>query len=57
MASKKNKGTASADLLLQSLIARALGDDEFVALASLDLSSAFDVVDVSLLIKGMRMKV
>jgi hypothetical protein len=51
---KKNRGTASAGLLLQSLISRALDDDEFVLLASLDLSSAFDVVDVRLLIKRMR---
>ena len=45
---------ASAGLLLQSLISRALDDDEFVLLASLDLSSGFDVVDVRLLIKRMR---
>ena len=35
-------------------MSRALDENEFVALASLDLSSAFDVVDVSLLIKRMR---
>ena len=51
---KKNRGTASASLLLQSLISRSLDDDEFVAVASLDLSSAFDVVDVTLLIKRMN---
>ena len=38
---------------LQSLIARALDDDEFVAMASLDLSAAFDVVNVPLLIKRL----
>ena len=48
------KGTASAGLLLQSLIARALDDGEFVAMARLDLSSAFDVVDVPLLIKRLK---
>ena len=50
---KKNKGTASAGLLLQSMISRALDEDEFVAMASLDLSSAFDVVDVPLLIRRL----
>ena len=50
---KKNKGTATAGLVIQSLIARALDDDEYVAMASLDLSSAFDVVDVKLLIKRL----
>ena len=36
------------------MIARALDEDEFVAMASLDLSSAFDVVDVPLLLKRLR---
>ena len=35
------------------MIAKALDDDEYVAMASLDLSSAFDVVDVKLLIKRL----
>ena len=51
---KKGRGTATAGLLLQSLIARALDDDCYVALASIDLSAAFDVVDVGLLIKRLR---
>ena len=38
--------TATAGLILQSLIARALDDDCYVALAGIDLSAAFDVVDV-----------
>ena len=50
---KKGRGTSSAGLQLQSLIARALDDDEFVAMASLDLSAAFDVVNVPLLIKRL----
>ena len=45
---KKGKGTASAGLVLQSLISRALDDGNYVAMASLDLSAAFDVVDVPL---------
>ena len=36
------------------MIARALDNDEFVLVASLDLSSAFDVVNINLLLKRMR---
>ena len=50
----KNKSTLTAGLLLQSLIARSLDDDNFVALASIDLSAAFDIVDVELLIKRLK---
>ena len=38
----------------QSLIAGALDDDNYVALASLDLSAAFDIVDVGLLLKRLQ---
>ena len=41
-------------MVLQSLIARALDDDHLVLLASLDLSAAFDIVNVGLLIKRLR---
>ena len=54
MVSQKNKSTAMAGLLLQSLIARALDDDCYVALAGIDLSAAFDVVDIELLIKRLE---
>ena len=37
----KNKSTVTAGLILQSLIARALDDDCYVALAGIDLSAAF----------------
>ena len=37
----KGKSTATAGLLNQSMIARALDDNELVLLASLDLSAAF----------------
>ena len=50
---KKAKGTCTAGLLLQSLIARGLDEGNYVAMASLDLSAAFDVVDVPLLIKRL----
>ena len=51
----KNKSTVIAGLVLQSLIARAIDDDCCVALASIDLSAAFDVVDVELLIKHLTL--
>ena len=38
----KSKSTVTAGLILQSLIARALDDDCYVALAGIDLSAAFD---------------
>ena len=47
----KNKSTVTAGLVLQSLIAYALDSDCYVALAGIDLSAAFGVVDVKLLIK------
>ena len=50
----RNKSTATAGLLIQSIIARALDDDNYVALASIDLSSAIDIVDVQLLLKRLR---
>ena len=50
---KKQKSTATLGIQLQSLIARALDEDEYVGMASLDLSSAFDVVDTDLLLKRL----
>jgi hypothetical protein len=35
-------------------IVRALDDEDYVILASLDLSAAFDLVNISLLIKRLR---
>ena len=49
----KGKSTATAGLLIQSMIARALDDNHLVLLASLDLSAAFDIVNVDLLIKRL----
>jgi hypothetical protein len=50
---KKNRSTLTLSLELQSIIARALDNDEFVLVASLDLSSAFDMVNIPLLLKRM----
>ena len=41
-------------MALQSLIARALDNDEYFVLGSLDLSAAFDVVNRELLFKRME---
>ena len=51
---KKNRSTMTLSLELQSIIARALDNDEHVLVASLDLSSAFDVVNIELLLKRMQ---
>ena len=51
---KKNKSTATAGALLQSIIARAADEKCFVLMASLDLSMAFDLVNTELLIKRLR---
>ena len=51
---KKSKSTTTLALQLQSLIARALDDDNYVLMASLDLSAAFDVVNINLLMKRLR---
>ena len=51
---KKCKSTSTLALQLQSLIARALDDDNYVLMASVDLSAAFDVVNIDLLMKRLR---
>ena len=51
---KKNKSTSTAGLLLQSIIARATDSNNYVLMASLDLSAAFDLVNVNLLLKRLR---
>ena len=46
---KSGRSTITAGLALQSLIARALDNDEYYVMGSLDLSTAFYVVDRDLL--------
>ena len=43
------KSTTTLGLRLQSLIARALDENNYVLMASVDLGSAFDVVNIKLL--------
>jgi endonuclease/exonuclease/phosphatase family metal-dependent hydrolase len=47
---KKKKSTVTAALHLQAQIAKACDKKKYVAVASLDLSSAFDVINVDLLL-------
>ena len=47
---KKSRSTATLALQLQSLIARALDEDNYVLMSSIDLSAAFDVVNIDLLL-------
>ena len=51
---KKNHSTATLGLTIQSIITKALDNNNFALMASLDLSSAFDVVNVKLLIKRLN---
>ena len=51
---KRKHSTTTAGLTLQSLLARALNDDNFALMSSLDLSAAFDVVNIELLLKRLR---
>ena len=51
---KKGKSTLSLGLKIQSLLARALDDDNYALMASLDLSAAFDVVNIRLLVKRLK---
>jgi hypothetical protein len=50
---KRNRSTSTLSAELLSMISRSLDNDEFVLVSSLDLSSAFDVVNIDLLIKRL----
>ena len=50
---KPKRSTLTAGLKIQSLLARAVNDDMSALMASLDLSSAFDVVNIELLLKRL----
>jgi hypothetical protein len=51
---KRERSTTTLSSHLQSIIGRALDEDNFVLVASLDLSSALDVVNVDLLLKRLH---
>ena len=51
---KRKHSTATAGLQIQALLARATDGDMYSLMASLDLSAAFDVVNVELLLKRLK---
>ena len=51
---KKNRSTVTASLTLQSMIARILDENGYAAMSSLDLSAAFDLVNLKLLLKRLH---
>ena len=51
---KPKHSTLTAGLQLQTLISKAVDEDMYTLMASLDLSAAFDVVNIELLLKRME---
>ena len=51
---KRRRSTVTASLTLQSIIARELDENGFAAMSSLDLSAAFDLVELELLLKRLK---
>ena len=50
---KKNRSTVKAGLTIQSILIRALDHNKYALIASIDLSVAFDVVNIKLLLKRL----
>jgi hypothetical protein len=50
---KKGRGTVTALKEIQSHIARKIDEGQYVAMGSLDLTAAFDMVDIDLLMKRL----
>ena len=53
---KKERSTITASIDIQSRVAALMDQNQYVAVASLDLSAAFDVVNVDLLLVRLRKK-
>ena len=51
---KKGKSTTTAGLAIQAALARAIDQGKFAVVANLDLSCAFDLVNIKLLIKDLK---
>ena len=51
---KKSKSSNTLGLQIQSIIARALAESNYVLMASVDRSAAFDVVNIDLLIDRLK---
>ena len=50
----KKRSTATAGLVIQSIIFHALDQNNYAIMASLELSAAFDVVNIDLLLKRLE---
>ena len=51
---KQKRSTATAGLTIQSILAHALDNNKYSLMASIDLSVAFDVVNIKLLFKRLK---
>lgn len=51
---KHAKSTATAGLIIQSIISRAIDSNQYALMASIDLSAAFDLVNTKLLVKRLK---
>ena len=51
---KQRRSTATAGLTIQSILTRALDQNKYALMSSIDLSAAFDVVNIPLLIKRLK---
>ena len=51
---KQKRSTATWELTLQSILSRALNQGDYAIMASIDLSAAFDVVSIKLLLKRLK---
>ena len=50
----KKRSTTSLSLTIQTIIAQALDGDNYAIMASLDLSAAFDEVNINLLLNNIH---
>ena len=51
---KKKRGTSTLQMQIQSILARATDANNYAIMASLDLSAAFDLVDIDLLMTRLK---
>jgi len=51
---KKNRSTITAALTIQSIISREMDENNYVVMSSLDLSAAFDLVNLDLLLTRLK---
>ena len=51
---KQKRSTCTAGLTIQSVLSHALDNDNYSLMASIDLSAAFDVVNIDLLLKRLK---